>query len=149
MNDYENLTDLGKKLGVTRNRVGKWLVPIGLRTHDLKPSRLAFEEGFVKAIPHGRNQDGYFYIWHRKKTLAALIEAGHKLAEPASPPIREHPLVAPFTCEVGSTSGFIVSNRNGEAVAGTDDETTARFLTRMLNLANKYNALPGQGANGV
>ena len=146
MTEYASMSDLAKRFDVTRNVLGKWLVEIGLRIRDsdrrMKPSRRAFEEGFIKAIPHGRNQDGFFYIWHREKTIAALTEAGYKLEEPASPPVREHPLVAPFTCEASSTNGFVILNRDGEAVLWTVGEIAANFLTKMLNLAEKYGKLP-------
>jgi len=143
MNEYENLTDLGKRFGVTRNVLGKWLVEIGLRTNELKPSPLAFDGGYVKRVPHNRNQNGYFYVWHHTETIAALTEAGYKLAEPASPPIREHPLAAPFTCEASGTNGFVILNGDGEAAAWTVGEISARFLTKMLNLADKFGVLPG------
>ena len=79
MTKYEwvNLTQLGRLFGVTSHKTGKWLVACGLRTNEKKPSRKAFEEGFVITADTNRGS-GYYYVWHKQKTVAALKDAGHK-----------------------------------------------------------------------
>jgi len=58
--EYKNLnqTELGKLFGVSSHVLGDWLVDIGLRTSDKKPSAGAFSEGFVEQADNGRG--GYF-----------------------------------------------------------------------------------------
>lgn len=81
MIEFVSMKELGKELEeelgrkVTSHNIGKMLMEIGLRTEDGKPSQRAFNEGFVRQEPTGRN-GGYFYVWHREKTLAVLREAG-------------------------------------------------------------------------
>ena len=41
----------------------------------MKPSQKAFDEGFVTPAPTGRGQ-GFFYLWHRDRTIHALEAAG-------------------------------------------------------------------------
>ena len=75
MNDdadiYLSQTDLGKVFDKTRVEIGRWLIEIGLRTPDKKPSRAAFAGSYVKKADTGRSLGGYFYIWHRDKTIKA------------------------------------------------------------------------------
>jgi hypothetical protein len=74
---YLSLTELGKLYGVSRNKVGLWLVEVGLRTADKKPSRLAFAGGFVRQ--EASTQPGtYFWIWHADKTRSVLEAAGYR-----------------------------------------------------------------------
>lgn len=58
--------------GATSHSVGKELTQLGLRT-DGKPSHKAFELGLVKSASTDRGDaSGYFYVWHREKTLGFL-----------------------------------------------------------------------------
>ncbi len=76
MPDFLSLTELGQSYGVSRNKVGEWLVTLGLRTEDKKPSPKAFNEGFVDQ--RDSTQPGtYFWVWHGEKTCRVLDEAGH------------------------------------------------------------------------
>ena len=75
--DYKSMTDLGKLFGVSSHIIGRWLTRIGLRTPHGNPSRTARDQGMIRAIPNGRNDDKY-HIWHTEKTVAALEKAGHK-----------------------------------------------------------------------
>ncbi len=82
MQEFLSLTELGQIYGVTRNKVGAWLVELGLRTTDKKPSKTAFDSGYVEQ--RLSTQPGtYFWVWHGEKTCKLLEEAGHKKAEPA------------------------------------------------------------------
>ena len=76
MDEYTTMRELGKSFGATSHQVGKWLVECGLRTIDKIPSHRAFDEGLVIKAPldHG----GYFWMWHLKRTIAALESAGHE-----------------------------------------------------------------------
>jgi hypothetical protein len=78
-------TELGKLFGVSSHAVGKWLIAVGLRTVNKKPSSKAFNDGFVEQ--RDSTQPGtYFWVWHREKTLAVLAAAGHiVLVNTASP----------------------------------------------------------------
>ena len=78
MPEYLSLTELGRLYGVSRNKVGQWLVDLGLRTQEKKPSRAAFD-GFVDQRP-STQPDTYFWVWHGEKTTRLLNEAGHMRA---------------------------------------------------------------------
>ena len=79
--EYMSLTDLGKLYGVSRVKIGEWLVEVGLRTKEKKPSKTAFDGGFVEQ--RASTQPGtYFYVWHREKTCE-LLDVGHMRAEAA------------------------------------------------------------------
>ena len=49
-----NLTPMGKLFRVSSHVVGRWLVEIGLRTQDKKPSARALNEGFLDQADNGR-----------------------------------------------------------------------------------------------
>jgi hypothetical protein len=77
---FLSLTELGHLYGVSRNKVGQWLVDLGLRTKEKKPSARAFNESFVDQ--RDSTQPGtYFWVWHAEKTCQLLDEAGHRRAD--------------------------------------------------------------------
>ena len=80
MPEFLSLTELGMLYGVTRNKVGQWLVDLGLRTEDKKPSAKAFSEGFVDERD-SVNIGTYFYVWYAKKTCELLDGAGFPRAD--------------------------------------------------------------------
>ena|SRR5579884_3356299 len=80
MPTFLSLTELGQVYGVTRNRVGQWLVDLGLRTKEKKPSPRAFHEGYV-AQRDSTNIGTYFWVWHGEKTCRLLDEARHMRTE--------------------------------------------------------------------
>lgn len=82
MPEFLSLTELGQIYGVSRNKVGQWLVDLGLRTQEKKPSRAAFNGGFVDQRPSTQPAT-YFYVWHARKTCELLDGAGYMRAEPA------------------------------------------------------------------
>jgi hypothetical protein len=75
--DYLSLTKLGKLYGVSSHKVGRWLVALGLRTNDKRPSESAFSGGFV--AQRDSTQPGtYYWVWHAAKTVHLLNEAGYQ-----------------------------------------------------------------------
>ena len=75
--DYATQGEMGGYFGVGPGIFGKILKEAGLRTKDGKPTAWAFEDGFVAQRPS--TQPGtYFYVWHRKKTLAWLVKLGYE-----------------------------------------------------------------------
>lgn len=44
-------TELGQIYCVIRNKVGQWLVDLGLHTEEKKPSRAVFESDYVDQRP--------------------------------------------------------------------------------------------------
>src|SRR5262245_44861688 len=71
MNEYLSLTEIGKLYGVSSHAVGRWLRGLGLRTADGKPTREAFEKGYVSQRP-SRQPETYYWAWHGEKTTAIL-----------------------------------------------------------------------------
>jgi hypothetical protein len=80
MPEFLSLTELGGLYGVSRNKVGQWLVDLGLRTKEKKPSRAAFDGGFVDQRP-STNPATYYWVWHGEKTTRLLDDAGFERAD--------------------------------------------------------------------
>jgi hypothetical protein len=78
--EYLSLTQLGQIYGVSRNKVGQWLMDLGLRTKEKKPSRAAFNGGFVDQRPSTQPMT-YYSVWHGEKTTRLLDEAGFQRAD--------------------------------------------------------------------
>jgi hypothetical protein len=75
--DYLSLTELGRLYNVSSHRVGKWLVSLGLRTREKKPSESAFSGGFVSQ--RDSTQPGtYYWVWHAEWTMRLLKQAGYQ-----------------------------------------------------------------------
>ena len=75
--EFMSQTDLGKLYGVTSHGMGRWLVALGLRTADKKPSTKAFQGGFDSR--RDSTQPGtYYWVWQAEMTMLALQRAGHK-----------------------------------------------------------------------
>ncbi len=132
MNDegkHLTLTQLGTVFGVTSHKIGYWLVKAGLRTADKHPSPRAFEEGFVKRCQNGT---GYFYVWHKAKTIALLESEGHR---------RIDMLVGPFEFRPGKKL-FEVADANGSVGVWAAGEEYARLIVHLLNVSQKHNMLP-------
>jgi|688.fasta_scaffold636215_1 hypothetical protein len=68
---YLSLTELAELVGGTSHSVGRTLTTAGLRRNG-KPSSQAFALGLVQQAPTNRGS-GYFYKWHRDKTMPYLI----------------------------------------------------------------------------
>lgn len=138
--EYLTLGQLGEVFGTTSHKVGRWLVQIGLRYESkqgLKPSRDAYGGGFVKDVP-SRNQ-GYCYAWHAEKSIKALVEAGHKVSiQPGHELLAPCRLNGPFRYRPNAQIGHEIVNADGSVAVCVTGEDNARFLTRLLNLADKY-----------
>jgi hypothetical protein len=78
---FLSLTELGHIYGVSRNRMGKWLVDLGLRTKEKKPSRAAFDGDYVDQRP-SKQPNTYYWVWHGEKTSRLLDGAGFQRADP-------------------------------------------------------------------
>jgi hypothetical protein len=80
MPEFLSLTEVGHLYGVSRNKVGQWLVDLGLRTNEKKPSRAAFDGAFVDQRPSTQPMT-YFWVWHAEKTTRVLAGAGFQRAD--------------------------------------------------------------------
>jgi hypothetical protein len=75
--EFLSLTELGRLYGVSSHMMGRWLVALGLRTREKKPSRDAFQGGYVSQ--RASTQPGtYFWVWHGERTMRLLHEAGYR-----------------------------------------------------------------------
>jgi hypothetical protein len=132
---HMTLTQLGGLFGVTSHEVGKWLVEIGLRTPQKRPSREAFAGGYVEQGP-SRNQ-GYNWCWDSAKTVEALEAAGHRRIPNPPPGLVDPPLLnGPFRSRPNDSSGFDIVNGDGSVAVVVTGEKNAIFLARLLNLAD-------------
>jgi hypothetical protein len=142
--EYESLTDLGRRFGVSCQKVGQWLEMLDLRVVGESPTALAFGLGLVKAAPTNRGStSGYFYTWHTEKTIKLLEEAGHQRIDKATAS-KAHPLIGPFTLRLNGTDAYEILNQEGNVVLWTIGEENARFVVKLLNLAFKGNKIPPQ-----
>lgn len=98
------MREIGKSFGVSSHVIGRWLIDIGLRTADKKPSAAAHHGGYVEQS--GLQNGGYFWKWHGQKTIAALQQAGH----PKSAPMLSGRLNGPFTAEQSGVNGYRIVN---------------------------------------
>lgn len=138
MSDHLSQTDLGKLFGVSSHVIGKWLGDCGLRNEFKKPSKRAFEEGFVNTAGTGREVVGsYFYVWHKAKTVAALKAAGHRI-KPHFDPHTDGRLKGPFEARRNSANGFELADAEGNVAIWVMGQQNADRVTAMLNLAFKH-----------
>jgi hypothetical protein len=148
--EFESLTDLGRRYGVSSHEMGRWLAKLGLRRVGGLPTDKARELGLVKQIPTGRGE-GFFFVWNVVKTMRVLKkESGH---EPLAEPIQQNariegvsefdapckPLTGPFD-RIGSGDGWQIVNGNGAVILWTMDEDVAKKVTRVLQLAYDHRA---------
>lgn len=138
--EYLTLGQLGEVFGTTSHQVGRWLTQIGLRYEcktGKKPSRDAYSGGFVKDVPS--KGQGYIWAWHAEKTVKALEEAGHKVViQPGHELLAPCRLNGPFQCRPNPQFGHEVVNGDGTVAVCVTGEDNARFLMRLLNLADKH-----------
>jgi hypothetical protein len=148
--EFMTLTQLGEVFGTTSHQVGRWLVEIGLRTSAKKPSKAAFDGGYVKAGP-SRNQ-GYNWIWHSERTVQALETAGHKLAiQPGCELLNQCRLSGPFAIQAHPQFGHQVINGDGSVAVWISGEQNAQFVCSLLNLADRNGVVErmlGTGTSG-
>ena len=134
--EYMTLTQIGEIFGVSSHQVGKWLVEIGLRGPEKRPSREAFASGYVEQRP-SRNQ-GYNWCWHSEKTIKALEMAKHcRISNPPQELVDPPMLNAPFRTRPNSNNGFDVVNGDGSVAVVVTGERNAAFLAKVLNLADQ------------
>jgi hypothetical protein len=134
--EYMTLTQIGEVFGVSNQQVGKWLAKLGLRTDANRPSREAFDGGYVKAGP-SRGQ-GYNWVWHSEKTVRALSEAGHKSALLlACELMASGQLNGPFEYRPSPVIGFEVANGDGTVAVWVRGEKNARLVCNVLNAADR------------
>jgi hypothetical protein len=135
--EYMTLTQLGHLFGVSCQQIGKWLVPIGLRTEGNKPSNTAFQDGFVAKGPS--RGDGYNWVWHSQRTVAALEQAGHRRIPNPPPNLVEPPkLNGPFTKRVNEANGYDIVNGDGSVCVVVTGDRNADFVIELLALADKH-----------
>ena len=142
MDEFLTQTDLGKLFGVSSHAVGRWLVEIGLRTKEKKPSKKAFDGGFVTQAPTGRN-DGSCWVWNRQKTLEALEAAGHPCRghQEPSPQAR---LVGPFEARQSSLNGFEIVSGDGTVSLWGYGQHKVEKVVALLNLGYRHGLFGGE-----
>jgi hypothetical protein len=115
------------------------LVEVGLRDPKTKkPTAAAHRGGYCDTAPSGPS--GYHYVWEAQKTIAALRDAGHRLAVPLPEEIVLPPeLSGPFS--VDPSAGRHVLNGEGDVVVWTTTTLNAEIIARLLNAAHRSGAL--------
>ena len=127
-------TQLGKVFGTTSHEIGKWLVEIGLRQADGKPSREAFDGAYCEAAP-SRGQ-GYHWAWVAEKTVPALERAGHRRVVPPPLELVDPPsLAGPFTARARGDGQFEIVGSDGNVGVIVVGERNAKPVLSLLNLA--------------
>ncbi len=135
--EFMTLTQIGEIFGITSHQVGKWLVQIGLQTEAKRPSAAAFDGDFLSQGP-SRSIDGYNWVWHSVRTVAALEKAGHRRISNPPPDLVDPPsLNGPFVSRTNEANGFDIVNGDGLVVVVVTGEKNADFILRLLNLAHR------------
>lgn len=135
----ENLTlaELGRVFGVSAKEVGRWLSESGLRTARGNPTYLACDEGFSEHRSNG--SWGGNWVWHAERTVATLIEDGHR---PASPPpgdlFAPSRLKGPFTCRTTESGTYEIIGEDGMPVVWTLGKGNAETLAKLMSLADQH-----------
>lgn len=139
-NDFVTLGIIGKVFGVSSHQIGKWLIEIGLRTKELRPTSAAFEGKFV--LPAPLDHGGYHYTWHKAKTVAALCKAGRKTlvsldAEKLTEMLKddEQQVVGPFQKRQEGPSLFEIVDSNGHVATWASGDKHANDVLKSLNAA--------------
>ena len=136
MNDeYLSQTDLGKRFGVSSHLIGKWLIEVGLRTEEKRPSQRAFDGGFVKQVPTGRNE-GYFYVWQAEATIKMLIEGGRKPLSD-SQEAGESILRGQFQVRSSEEDHNEITDSTGAGGVWVRGEKNTQAILKLMNLAWK------------
>lgn len=146
--EFESLSDLGDRYGVTSHVMGRWLAALDVRTVGAGPTSRAFELGLVKEVPHGRG-DGCFWVWHVTKVTALLTQAGHALIKGLDPAgavqgmtaidRNDNPLAGPFD-RIQSGDGWLIVNRDGRTILWSMDGGVADTVLKLLQLAYRHKA---------
>jgi hypothetical protein len=135
--EHLTLTQLGEVFGVSSHQIGNWLVTLGLRSDQKRPSREAFAGGYVTTAP-SRGQ-GYNYVWHAEKTVKALVDAGRPVAvPPGCALLAPCVLHGPFVCRPHAAIGSEIVNGDGTVAVWVTGEENAAFLCRVLNAADRH-----------
>lgn len=137
-NDYEYLTQkqLGRLFGASPHQVGKWLIEVGLRTSDKKPSYKAHKEGYAEWINSGGKM---FYAWHRERTTCELERHGYRrLAQELDGPVEQKHDFCVIPKEDGA---FEVVGPTDKVSIRATEKLAAEEIVKLLNLAAKYGKL--------
>lgn len=137
---YETLTQrqIGRLFGVSSHVIGKWLVEVGLRTADQRPTQAAHEGEFCEMAPSGTS--GYHWVWCSEKAVNKLIDAGHALLVDLPPDlVSTSPLSGPF--QLSTANGRDVVNCDGVVALRAASQVTAEVVLRLMNLAHQGGAL--------
>lgn len=129
---YVTMREIGEQFKVSSHVIGRWLVDIGLRTADKRPSAEAHQGGYVQQS--GLQSGGYFWKWHGDKTIAALEQAGH----PKPSPVSSGRLNGPFTARESGVNSYEIVNGNGTTQMWVMGQEAAQDAVRLFNLAYKH-----------
>lgn len=131
---FVNQHDLGKHFNLSPKKVGDLLDAIGLRNGSNNPTPEAFAGGYVAKSNH---PNGWYYVWHLQKTVAALEAAGHKRVPQ---PSTAKP-TGPFSTVRRKGDEWLVLNSDGTYSVVVLGEDNAKRLVAVFNLADKHGLL--------
>lgn len=131
---FVNQGDLGVYFNLSSHKIGIALDALGLRDGTNNPTAKAFAGGYVAKSGH---TNGWYYVWHLEKTLAALEAAGHKrVPQPSTAK-----LTGPFSAVRRKGSEWLVLNSDGTYSVVVIGEDNAKRLVAVFNLADKHGLL--------
>ena len=82
---FVTMKELGQLLGLTNHQVGKMLKEMGYRTHDGKPSLVAFSLDMVQQRFKPGSWERYCWAWSYNRTLPLLRDALEAQAQGKEP----------------------------------------------------------------
>jgi hypothetical protein len=121
---------------MTMRQIGKWLVEIGLRTPENRPSCTAFEGEFASQGPS--RGSGYNWCWASAQTVSALEQAGHRrIPNPPLWLVDPPRLCGPFERRANDKNGYDVVNADGSVSIVASGGGNVEFLVKLLNIAHR------------
>jgi hypothetical protein len=133
-------SQIGRIFGTTSHEVGRWLVKVGLRTSQGKPTATAHKGGYCETAPSHNN--GYYWAWNAEKTVAALEAAGHIRASlPPLDLVNPSPLSGPFQARLNEAGHTELVDSNGFVNVIVSGEQNAKLVISLLNLAHRHGKL--------
>lgn len=137
---FITVSQLGALFGVSSDKAGRWLVDIGLRIKEGRPSQKAHQEGYVETAP-SRGQ-GYVWAWHAEKTVAALEAVGLRRVSPPPLDLVGTPaLVAPFSIRAVEDGAFDLVSADGGVAVRVWGSQNAERVRKLLDLADRCGRL--------
>ena len=135
--DFLTQTQIGKVFGASAMQVGRWLMSLGLKERDGRPSAKAERAGLVQMVGDGRSQ---FPAWRKDMVVELLVKAGHQPKPFTNPTLTIPQLAGPFSARLNDADGegYEIMDANGVVGIWAWGQAISEKLVKLLNLASQH-----------